>query len=263
MTPCSYLTRKLDANGPSVSALSYGAMGIGTYYGIADERQCLGTLTYTADGGFRGMTGETIRKWFTTTGRQSDIFLATKFGAVDQTPGAENPYRTACPRVDPGVPIDGELSSRLSSSGAARLFSGELVVESLRPRVESGKIKYIIAVQIVVNPFDPEVIESGCPAATQELGVGIVAYSPLGREFVQELRSSELLTGDQYGETPRQTALPRMFTEYPDIVPIPGTRDVSRPVLQENAKAAEIELSTGDLGELSDAVEAGGSPAVG
>ncbi|TFK51544.1 Aldo/keto reductase [Heliocybe sulcata] len=327
MARITYPARHLGAHGPTVSAIGYGAMTIGgTYYGQVNEDQALQALTYAADRGLTfwdtsdayGPSEAIIGKWVGTTGRRSEIFLATKFGAVDQTPGVANPYKqnskpsymrrqvenslkALCTdyvdlyyqhRVDPEVPI-------------------EVVMETLRPYLQAGRIRYIglcecsievlkraksvagvgekiIAVQMEVSPFDLEVVRSGFLDAARELGVGIVAYSPLGRgaceglitgryksqqdfapddvrqmmprfsdkNFPKNLQLVEKFraVGGKYNATAAQMALAWMVTTYPDIVPIPGTKDIYR--LEENAKSAEIKLDMEDLKELNDAVHA-------
>lgn len=164
--------------------------------------------------GFPSIGEATIGKWFANTGRRSDIFLATKFGARDFSPDADGSFTpnskpsymkwridTAFKtlqtdyidlfyqhRVDPNVPI-------------------EVVVETFRPYLESGKIKYIglseastdvlrrakavkgvgeklIAVQMEYSPFETEIVTSGFSKVARELGVAIVAYSPLGRGMI-------------------------------------------------------------------------------
>lgn len=256
----------------------------------------------------------TLGRWFAQTGRRAEIFLATKFGSRDLTPGAANPTKPNSKpsyikrqienslkalqtdwidlyyqhRVDPEVPI-------------------EVVLETLRPYVDSGKIKYIglsecsievlkraksvpgvgekvIACQMEYSPFELEIETTGFVAAARELGVSIVAYSPLGRglitgryqspkdfeqgdvrayfpRFSEENFPKNLKLVDKfravaskYGATPGQMALAWIISEHPDFVPIPGTKSAER--LEENAKAAEIKLSPEDVKELRAAIDA-------
>lgn len=155
-----------------------------------------------------------LGRWFEKTGRRSDIFLATKFGAYDMDLGFEGEakaiskpsyIRRALQRsleqlktdyidlyyqhqVDPSVPI-------------------EVVIETLREFVDAGKIKWlglsecnadtlrrakavkgvgdkIIAVQVEYSPFTLDIEKDGLAAAANELGVSVVAFSPLGRGLV-------------------------------------------------------------------------------
>jgi aryl-alcohol dehydrogenase-like predicted oxidoreductase len=156
---------------------------------------------------------EALGKWFTATGRRSEVFLATKFGSYDVTaavpvikPISKPSYiRSAVERslsmlktdyidlyyqhrIDPEVPI-------------------EIVLEALRPFIDSGKIKWlglcecsaqtlrraksvkgigekVIAVQMEYSPFELAIENSGVAAAAKELGIAVVAYSPLSRGLI-------------------------------------------------------------------------------
>lgn len=317
----TYPTRQLGANGPKVSALGFGAMSFGTWYGKADEEEASRTLTYAAD---RGITfwdtsdayeasEATIGKWFAKTGRRKEIFLATKVGACDLRPEAPSPWAPNSKpsyvrqqiensfkalqtdyidlyyqhRVDPEVPI-------------------EVVLETFRPYVESGKIKWlglsecsvnvlkrakavpgvgekVIVCQMEYSPFTLDLETNGFAKAAHELGVGIVAYSPLGRGIMtgqikspKDLDKNDLrlqmprfqeanfaknlalvdafrTVADKYGATPGQIALAWILAVHPDFVPIPGTKSVKR--LEENAKAAEIVPKEEDVKALREAVD--------
>ncbi|RDB23530.1 Aldo-keto reductase yakc [NADP(+)] [Hypsizygus marmoreus] len=329
-------TRKLGKNGPSVSAVGLGAMGMGAFYGKSDEKESLETLTYAAD---RGVTfwdtafiygnslclplafathtdlsppkpGESIiGKWFTETGRRSEIFVATKFAMVksltdpttDSSPSAvraqfkkslENLQTNYVDlyyqhRVDPDVPV-------------------EVFLETLRPFVESGQIKWIglsepsiatlkrakavkgigekvIAAQMEYSPFELYVEKTGFADAINEAGMAIVAYSPLARglvtgryhspddfeendfrrllprfteenfpknlEVVKELET----IAKKYKVTTSQITLAWILAEHPNFIPIPGIRSVAR--VEENAHAAEIELSPDDVKAIRAVVE--------
>ncbi|RDB23525.1 Aldo-keto reductase yakc [NADP(+)] [Hypsizygus marmoreus] len=313
-------TRKLGVNGPTVSALGLGAMGMGAYYGKSDEKESLDTLTYAADRGVTfwdtadiyGNSESIIGKWFSQTCRRSEIFLATKFGSVDLSEGGDRTRPNSKPsyiraqlqksldnlqtdyidlyyqhRVDPEVPI-------------------EVVIETLRPFVESGKIKWIglsepsiatlqrakavkgvgekiIAAQMEFSPFELYVEKTGFADAIKEAGMAIVAYSPLARglvtgryqspadfkeddfrpmlprfsaeNFPKNLEVVKQLQeiGDKYKATTSQIALAWILAEHPNFIPIPGTRSVGR--LEENAHAAEIELSSEDVKAIRAVVE--------
>ncbi|EED83286.1 predicted protein [Postia placenta Mad-698-R] len=323
MPSSTYPTRQLGRSGPHVSAIGFGAMGLGAFYGKrADEKQAFETLSYAADRGVTfwdtadiyGNSEETLGKWFAQTGRRSEIFLATKFGSRDLTPGAANPdVPNSKPsyikrqiensfkalqtdwidlyyqhRVDPEVPI-------------------EVVMETLRPYLDSGKIKYIglsecsaevlrraksvpgvgeklIACQMEYSPFEVEIEKDGFLTTARELGVSIIAYSPLGRGLITgqfksakdfgpddirswfpryqgenfaknlELADKFAAVGKKVGATPGQVALAWILAENPDFVPIPGTKTIPR--LEENAKAAEVKLSAEDVKEVRKAVDA-------
>jgi aryl-alcohol dehydrogenase-like predicted oxidoreductase len=216
-----YPTRQLGRNGPFVSAIGFGAMGVGAFYGESDENNTQATLTRAADRGvtfwdtsdYYGTSETSIGSWFSKTGRRSEIFLATKFGGRDERPGGDKSKPLSKPsyilhqlqaslkalqtdyidlyyqhRVDHDVPI-------------------EVVMETLRPAVENGTIKYlglsecsldtlrrakavpgigekVIAAQMEFSPFELYLEKTGFAAAAKELGVAIVAYSPLCRGLV-------------------------------------------------------------------------------
>ncbi|KAG6908481.1 hypothetical protein DXG01_004484 [Tephrocybe rancida] len=213
-------TRKLGTNGPTVSAIGFGAMSMGAAYGKVDEEEAFITLTHAADRGMTfwdtadiyGDSEKLLGRWFSQTGRRSDIFLATKFGAYDldvcdfnkpnskpayirrrlensladlQTDYIDLYYQH---RVDPEVPI-------------------EVVLETLRPFLEIGTIKWIalsevsaatvrrakavkgvgekvIAAQMEFSPFELSIEKNGFVDAIKEAGMAVVAYSPLARGLV-------------------------------------------------------------------------------
>lgn len=297
-------------------------MGVGAYYGKTDEALALETLTYAANRGVTfwdtadvyGTSEATIAKWFATTGRRSEIFLATKWGSMDLTPGAANMYQ---PNSKPSY-IKRQLESSLKTLGTDSIdlyyqhrvdpqVPIEVVMETLRPYVESGKVKYIglsecgidvlkraksvpgvgeklVACQMEFSPFELEIEKSGFVAAARELGVAIVAYSPLGRGLItgqyksrKDFEADDLrqllprfsdenfpknldlvekfsVVAKKYGATTGQIALAWILADYPDFIPIPGTRTVAR--LEENVKPAEIQLSAEDVKEIREAVHA-------
>ncbi|KAJ7619297.1 NADP-dependent oxidoreductase domain-containing protein [Roridomyces roridus] len=317
----NYPTRTLGPNGPVVSALGLGAGGLsGSFYGKAAHEQVFEMLTYAADRGvtfwdtsdFYGESESVIGDWFAKTGRRSDIFLATKFGIVQGTgyltgrrfcsqpeyikEAVQNSLKKLQTeyidlyyqhRVDPSVPI-------------------EIVLETLRPFVDSGVIKWlglsecsaatlrrakavagvrdkIVAVQMEYSPFELGIERSGVLDAAKELGVAVVAYSPLGRgmitgrfkslddfeaddlrrmfprfsveNFPKNLKLVDTFErlGTKYGATPSQVALAWILAQDPSFVPIPGTKAVAR--LEENARGAEIVLSLEDVETIRKQVE--------
>lgn len=149
-----------------------------------------------------------------------------------------------------------------------------VVMETVRPFLESGKVKWfglsdcradvlrraragpgvgekLVAAQMEFSPFELGVERSGFLEAARELGVGIVAYSPLGQRLISG-RYQNLALVDKFSAvaakcdaTPSQIALAWIISTYQDFVPIPG---VER--LEENARAAEITLSAEDSKEI-------------
>ncbi|KAG5635388.1 hypothetical protein H0H81_011447 [Sphagnurus paluster] len=311
-------TRKLGRNGPTVSAIGLGAMGMGAFYGKSDDEVSFQTLTYAADRGMTfwdtadiyGHSEELIGQWFTKTGRRSEIFLATKFGSMNletkirkpdskpsyirrefqrsleklQTDYVDLYYQH---RVDPEVPI-------------------EIVLETLRPFVESGQIKWIglseasistlkrakavegigekvIAAQMEFSPFELYVEKTGFADVIKELGMAVVAYSPLARGMVTGRFKSpaEFEEGDfrkllprfteenfpknmkivselekfavKYNATKSQITLAWILAEHENFIPIPGIRGIER--LEENARGAEIAISPADVKAIREIVE--------
>ncbi|TCD62227.1 hypothetical protein EIP91_007206 [Steccherinum ochraceum] len=320
MSTTSYPTRRLGTAGPVVSSIGYGAMSVAGLYGPAEEAAALETLTRAADLGVTFWdtadvygSEPLLGKWFASTGRRSEIFLATKWGYRDLTPGVTEHRFNSKPsyirrqlesslaalktdhidlyyqhRVDPEVPI-------------------EVVMETLRPYVEKGTIRHIglsdchidvlkrakavpgvgeklVAAQMEFSPFELGVETSGFAAAAEKLGVAVIAYSPLGRGMIsgkfksradfaaKDLRlmmprfseenfpvnltlvSQFEAVAKKHSATPSQIALAWILARSPNMIPIPGSKDVGR--LEENAGAARIQLSVEDVKALDDAVAA-------
>ncbi|KLO07878.1 Aldo/keto reductase [Schizopora paradoxa] len=315
-TTNSFPTRQLGRNGPHVSAIGLGTMGIGIWYGKTDHEAANEALTYAADHGVTfwdtadvyGDTEEVLGRWFTSTGRRADIFLATKFGSWDPEAKYAPPYTPVSTpsyvkhavqrslarlqtsyidlyyqhRVDPSVPI-------------------EVVMEALREYVEDGRIRWVglsecsgetlrrakkvegvgervVVVQDEYSPFSLQVEREGFANVCEELGVGIVAYSPLGRGMVSgryrsradfDADDSRLIMprfseenfpknlalvdglkviAEKYGATTSQVTLAWILAEHPTFIPIPGSRSKER--VEENAKGALLELKPEDVKEI-------------
>ncbi|KAI5116235.1 hypothetical protein M0805_003297 [Coniferiporia weirii] len=213
-------TRQLGRNGPRVSAIGFGTMGIGAWYGKTDESAAFEALTYAADRGMTfwdtadiyGTSEQAIGQWFAKTGRRTDIFLATKFGAYD--PDKEFDIgSTSSPsyikraiarslaqlgttyidlyyqhRVDPSVPIEIVLETlrEFVENGTIRwLGLSECSTATLvRARAVPGIGERVIACQMELSPFELEVEKNGFLRAAEDAGVAVVAYSPLGRGMV-------------------------------------------------------------------------------
>ncbi|EJD08581.1 Aldo/keto reductase [Fomitiporia mediterranea MF3/22] len=314
-------TRHLGDNGPIVSAIGLGTMVIGSFYGNTDEAAEYKALTYSADRGVTfwdtadvyGTTELTLAKWFAGTGRRSGIFLATKFGAADPEGKFGGGQAISTPsyikhalerslkrlgtdyidlyyqhRVDPSVPI-------------------EVVIETLRKPIEEGKIRWIglsecssetlrrakavkgvgekvIAAQMEFSPFTLDVEKSGFAKTAEELGVSIVAYSPLGRGLISgrfrsradfdandvrllfprfseenfpknvELVDKIKTIADKYNATPSQVTLAWILATSQNYIPIPACRSVER--VEENAHSAELRLAPEDVHAIRTLTEA-------
>jgi aryl-alcohol dehydrogenase-like predicted oxidoreductase len=224
--------RTLGRDGPSVSALGLGCMGMSAFYGSRDDTESLATLhraldlgvnfldTADAYGPFTNeeLVGRALRE------RRQDAFLATKFGFVRNpaTPMAPTingrPERVpeACDaslkrlgvaqidlyylhRVDPGVPIEetvGAMAQLVRSGKVRYLGLSEVSAQTLE---RAHRVHPITAVQSEYSLWTRDPEEDGVLAACERLGVGFVPYSPLGRGFLTgAIRSPEDFDADDY-----------------------------------------------------------------
>jgi aryl-alcohol dehydrogenase-like predicted oxidoreductase len=308
--------RKLGSQGLEVSAQGLGCMGMTFAYGETDEDESVAaihralelgvTFLDTAEvyGPYTGeeLVGRAIK------GRRDEFEVATKFGfninpddpmarAVDGSP--EN-VRRACEgslqrlgvdhidllyqhRVDPDVPTEetvGAMAELVEAGKVRYLGLSEAAPETIR---RAHAVHPITAVQTEYSLWSRDVEAEVLPTV-RELGIGFVAYSPLGRglltgqirslddldeddwrrtnpRFQEEALQANLQLADKVRElaaerevTPAQLALAWVMAKGDDIVPIPGTK--RRKYLEENAAAAEVELSPEDVAELDQAVPA-------
>ena len=207
--------RKLGANGPEVSAIGLGCMGMSEFYGPSDEAESIATIHHALDRGVNfldtadmygvGRNEELIGR--AIKDRRDEVFLATKFGNVRGDKGeflgvrGDPDYvRSACEaslkrlgvetidlyyqhRVDPKVPIEdtvGEMS-RLQQEGKVRHLG--LSEASARTIRAANATSPITALQSEYSLFTRDV-ESEILPTCRELGIGFVPYSPLGRGFL-------------------------------------------------------------------------------
>ncbi len=305
-------TRELGRSGLKVSAMGLGCMGMSEFYGETDEAESISTIHRalelginfldTADmyGPFKNeiLVGEAIR------GCRDQVVLATKFGVVRDPEnagmrgisGRPDYVRSACEaslrrlgvdtidlyyqhRVDPETPIEDTVGAmaRLVEEGKVRYLGlSEAGPETLR---RASAVHPIAALQTEYSLWsrDPE---DGILDACRELGIGFVAYSPLGRGFLtgqfqrfEDLapddfrRQSPRFQGENFqknldlvrrieematekGCTPAQLALAWVLAQGQDIVPIPGTK--RRKFLEQNAGALNVQLTAEDLRRIDE-----------
>jgi len=305
------MRKRTLGQGLTVSALGLGCMGMSEFYAGRDEAESIATihramglgidLLDTADmyGPFTNeqLVGRAIR------GRRDDVVLATKFGNVRGEDGSfqgisgkPDYVRVACEsslrrlgvdvidlyyqhRVDRTVPIEDTVGAmaELRAAGKVRhLGMSEASPATLR---RAHAVHPISALQTEYSLWSREPEEDILPTC-RALGIGFVAYSPLGRGFLTgRFRRPEDLPADDYrrhsprfqGEnfqknldlvrrieqiaaqkrcTPSQLALAWVLAQGEDIVPIPGTK--RRKYLEENAAAADIMLTAEDLRRIDE-----------
>ena len=309
-------TRQLGKSGLKVSAVGLGCMGMSEFYGTGDEAEAVATihraldlgvnLLDTADmyglGANETLLGKAIRD------RRGQVVLATKFGNVRDATGKflgvngrPEYVRSACEasrkrlgldvidlyyqhRVDPGVPIEDTVGAMrdLVLAGKVRFLGlSEAAPQTLRRAV---KVHPIAALQTEYSLWTRDVEGEILPVC-RELGIGFVAYSPLGRGFltgrikkIEDLsdadwrrnsprfqaanleRNLELVhcierTAKAKHCTPAQLALAWVLAQGDDIVPIPGTK--RRLYLEENLEALNVHLTAGNLKALDESIRPG------
>ena len=311
-------TRELGSQGLNVSALGLGCMGMSDFYGARDDAESIATLHRALDLGITVLDTADVYGPFTNEvlvgkaikGRRSGIIVATKFGNV-RTPdgrfvgqnGRPEYVKAACDaslqrlgvdhidlyyqhRVDRAVPIEdtvGAMADLVRQGKVRYLRLSEASAQTIR---RAHVIHPITALQTEYSLWSRDVEDEILPAI-RELGVGFVAYSPLGRGFLtgQIKRPEDIQEGDWrknhprfQGEnfqknldlvtrvtaharkkrcTPGQLALAWLLAQGDDIVPIPGTKH--RTYIEENVGALNVTLSGAELEELDEVGSAAGA----
>ena len=310
------MERRTLGQGLEVSAIGLGCMGMSEFYGARDEQEALQTIHRALDLGVTFLDTADMYGPFTNeklvsraiAGRRDAVQLATKFGNVRGENGdylgirGDADYvRQACEASLERLGVDHiDLYYQHRVDKSTEI---EETVGAMAELVEAGKVRYIglseaspdtIRRAHAVHPVtalqteyslwtrDPE--DEILPTV-RELGIGFVAYSPLGRGFLSgRIMSPEDLDPDDFrrrnprfqgknfdrnlelvelvreiaeekGVTPAQLALAWVLRQGDDIVPIPGTKRVR--YLEENARAVEVELAGEDLARIEEAFPKG------
>ena len=307
-------TRKLGTEGLEVSAQGLGCMGMSAFYGTTDEGEAIATIHRALELGVdfldtaqlygpltnEELVGRAIR------GNRDDYVIATKFSrrmdnatpgdmsTVGPADGSAEWVRSSIEvslqrlgvdhvdlyyqhRVDPNTPIEetvGAMADLVAEGKVRHIGLSEAAPETIR---RAHAVHPVTAVQTEYSLWTRDLEESVLPTL-RELGIGLVAYSPLGRGFLAgRFRSPQDLADDDFrrtgprftgenlernldlvakvedlasekGCTPGQLALAWVLAQGDDVVPIPGTK--RRSYLDENAAATDVELTADDLARI-------------
>ncbi|MFL5882086.1 MAG: aldo/keto reductase [Actinomycetes bacterium] len=302
--------RTLDGQGLVVSAQGLGCMGMSQSYGPGDDRESVATIHRALDLGMTFLDTADVYGPYTNerlvgraiAGRRDEVVLATKFGnqRLDDgrrvVNGKPDYVRQACDaslerlgvdhidlyyqhRVDRSVPVEdtwGAMAELVQAGKVRYLGISEAAPATVR---RAHAVHPVSAGQYEWSLFTRDLEDEVLPAL-RELGIGVVAYSPLGRGFLSGRitspddfgeddfrRNHPRFTGENFarnlelvdrvrelaaskGATPSQLAIAWVLAQGDDVVPIPGTK--RRSYLEENLGALDVELTPEDLAAIEE-----------
>jgi aryl-alcohol dehydrogenase-like predicted oxidoreductase len=308
--------RKLGTQGLTVSALGLGCMGMSEFYGASDETEAIATIHRALGLGIDFLDTADMYGPFTNErlvgkaihGRRDGVIIATKFGNQRRDDGSwigingkPEYVKASCDgsllrlgidhidlyyqhRVDTTVPIEDTIGAmaELVRAGKVRYLGlSEAAPETIR---RAAKVHPISALQTEYSLWSRDPEDQILPTL-RELGIGFVAYSPLGRGFltgrfktIDDLepndyrRKSPRFTGENFRKNldlvkrieqmaavrrlaPSQLALAWLLAQGDDVVPIPGTKH--RKFVEEDAAAASVQLSAEELRRIDEVAPKG------
>jgi aryl-alcohol dehydrogenase-like predicted oxidoreductase len=307
--------RTLGGQGLVVSALGLGCMGMSQSYGPGDDQESVATIHRALDLGMTFLDTADVYGPYTNerlvgraiAGRRDEVVLATKFGnqRLDDgrrvVNGKPDYVRQACDaslerlgvdhidlyyqhRVDRSVPVEdtwGAMAELVQAGKVRHLGISEAAPATVR---RAHAVHPVSAGQYEWSLFTRDLEDEALPAL-RELGIGVVAYSPLGRGFLSGRitspddfgeddfrRNHPRFTGENFarnlelvdrvrelaaskGATPSQLAIAWVLAQGDDVVPIPGTK--RRRYLEENLGALDVELTPEDLAAIEEVTPRG------